>query len=99
VVEGELIESPLIRLPRNAPGTPPVVAEMDRHFMVGSERDEKGEYVDGCENHFLLANSYSALAEQIGAGVRPKVAMVLPKTFKTRLTAALARRKDRSVMG
>jgi hypothetical protein len=38
------------------------------HFIVGSERERKdngdiGDYVDGCENHFLLANAYSALAE------------------------------------
>lgn len=66
VVDGELLEMPLIRLPRNAAGAPPIIAEMERHFQVGSERDEKGEYVDQCENHLLLANAYSALAEQIG---------------------------------
>jgi hypothetical protein len=66
VVDGQLLEEPVIRLPRNVAGSPPIVATFDRHLMVGSERDEKGEYVDQCENHLLLANAYSALAEQIG---------------------------------
>lgn len=66
VHEGKLIEEPVIRLPRIVPGTPPIVATFDRHQMVGSELDDKGDYVDGCENHLLLANAYSALAEQIG---------------------------------
>lgn len=70
VIDGELLDMPLIRLPRNPAGAPPIIAEMERHFQVGSERDEKGEYVDGCENHLLLANAYSGLAEQIGASVR-----------------------------
>lgn len=71
VIDGELIEQPVISLPRNVPGSPPVVAEFDRHTMVGSERDDKGDYVDGCDNHLLLANAYSSLAEQIGSSARP----------------------------
>lgn len=76
VIDGKLIEEPVIRLPRIASGSPPIVATFDRHLMVGSERDEKGEYVDGCENHLLLADAYSALAEQIGGSgyVAPAVA-------------------------
>ncbi len=80
VVDGELLETPLIRLPRNPVGAPPILAEMERHFQVGSERDEKGEYVDGCENHLLLANAYSALAEQIG-GSRHEAAPVAYETI------------------
>lgn len=66
VIDGELLETPLMRLPRNPVGAPPIIAELESHFSVGSERDAKGEFVDDCENHLLLANAYSALAEQIG---------------------------------
>lgn len=75
VIDGELLTDPLIRLPREAAGAPPIRALLERHFQVGSEKDDKGEYVDDCENHLLLANGYSSLAEEIGGS------MVAPAAF------------------
>ncbi|HTV61052.1 MAG TPA: hypothetical protein VMH30_00630, partial [Verrucomicrobiae bacterium] len=44
--------------------------DVEAHFVAGSERERSadgslGDYVDGCDNHFLLADAYSKLAEII----------------------------------
>jgi len=65
-----------MRLPRRVPGAPGVLETLDAHLLAGSQRtkDEKtgelGDYVDGCDNHFLLADAYSALAETVCTGNR-----------------------------
>ena len=67
---------PAIRLPLAVPGAPAVLEAVASHFLAGSQRvkDDKsgeiGEYIDGIDNHFLLANGYSALAEQIGGDTK-----------------------------
>jgi hypothetical protein len=69
-------QEPSMRLPRRAPGAPGVLETLDAHLLTGSQRskDEKsgelGDYVDGCENHLLLADAYLALAESVCAGNR-----------------------------
>jgi hypothetical protein len=60
--------APAMRLPPKGIGAPIVFETLDEHFLAGSERVELrdgplGDYVDGCENHFLLADAYSGLAE------------------------------------
>lgn len=59
---------PALLLPRKPAGAPKVLDQFDDHLLVGSEKDEDagGDYVDKCENHFLLADGYSALAETVG---------------------------------
>lgn len=62
---------PAMRLPRRGSGAPLVLDTLDTHLLVGSEREEAangepGDYVDKAENHFLLADAYSALAETEG---------------------------------
>jgi hypothetical protein len=59
---------PAMRLPLKGVGGPVVFETLDEHLLAGSERVELpdgtlGDYVDGCENHFLLADAYSGLAE------------------------------------
>jgi hypothetical protein len=71
VVDGELLEDPVMRLPRRQPGSPPIIETLDNHLITGSKRAAKDggealDYVDGCENHLLLADTYSGLAEMIG---------------------------------
>jgi len=69
-------QEPSMRLPRRVPGAPGVLETLDAHLLTGSQRtkDEKtgelGDYVDGCDNHFLLADAYSALAETVCVGNR-----------------------------
>jgi hypothetical protein len=67
VHNGTVIDEPVMRLCRAVPGAPAIVETMAGHFVTGSDKDDKGEFVDNCENHLLLANGYSALAELMGA--------------------------------
>ena len=73
VVSGKVRETPAMLLPRMTPGHPPILDTVEAHLITGSERDKEedgtlGEYVDGCENHFLLADGYSKLAELVVGG-------------------------------
>jgi len=75
VVKGKVRETPGMLLPRVTPGHPPIIDTVDAHLITGSEREKEedgtlGDYVDGCENHFMLADGYSALAQVICAGNR-----------------------------
>ena len=71
VVDGKLLDEPVMRLPRREPGCLPIIEILDSHLITGSKRDagpdgEAKDYVDGCENHLTLADAYSALAEMVG---------------------------------
>lgn len=59
---------PSLLLPSRGGGNETVLKLLDEHLLTGSEREEGdvGDYVDKCENHFLLADGYSALAETVG---------------------------------
>jgi hypothetical protein len=88
------------RLPRKGKGAPIVLDVLDSHLLVGSEREqdesgEVGDYVDKCENHLMLANAYSALAETIG-GHAVALRIPPPKSFPRRSPRQQARR-NRSV--
>jgi hypothetical protein len=77
VVDGTLLEDPVMRLPQRVPGTPPIVETLDLHLLTGSKRTTKdgeaADFVDACENHLLLGDAYSGLSEMIGGFVRPKL--------------------------
>ncbi len=71
VVDGKLLDEPVMRLPQKQAGSPPVIETLDAHLITGSKRekgtdDEAKDYVDKCENHFVLGDAYSALSEMIG---------------------------------
>jgi hypothetical protein len=76
-------QEPAMRLPRRVPGANGILETIDSHFLAGSQRekDEKtgevGDYLDDIQNHLLLANAYSGLAETIGA-----VAKAAPVQFE-----------------
>lgn len=68
VVGGQLRINPGLLLPS---GTLPIIKQLERHLIAGSERERGedgtlGDYKDGIENHLLLADGYSALAELSG---------------------------------
>ena len=73
VVAGKVRETPALLLPRRVPGAPAILETLDAHLLAGSQRakDEKtgelGDYIDGVDNHLLLADAYSALAEMSAA--------------------------------
>jgi hypothetical protein len=71
VVDGKLLEDPVMRLPRREAGCPPIIETLDAHLITGSKRDtgtdgEAKDYVDKCENHLTLGDAYSGLSEMIG---------------------------------
>jgi hypothetical protein len=53
-------------------GSPKIIETLDHHLITGSAREEvdgeKGDYVDKCDNHLLLADAYSGLAEHLVLG-------------------------------
>ncbi|HVM62864.1 MAG TPA: hypothetical protein VMV72_18530 [Verrucomicrobiae bacterium] len=93
----KLRTAPAIRLPQRTAGSPRVIETFDAHVIAGSrrERDENGNaehFVDGCENHFLLSNAYSALAESVCEhAVAPVSGALNPDTTVTTMRARFAR--------
>lgn len=77
VVDGNVLQDPVMRLPQREPGSPSIVETLDNHLLTGSKRatkdGEQGDFPDKCENHLLLGDTYSAIAEMIG-GHGPVVA-------------------------
>lgn len=95
-------EVPAMHLPRRLPGSPVVLETLDSHLLVGSEREEleggePGDYVDQCENHFLLADAYSALAEALALTFKPVQGFFVPRNFVRRSGRQLARRQRNAV--
>lgn len=66
---GTVYDEPVMLLPRRVDGSPQILDTLDRHLITGSAREEKdgekGDYVDKCDNHLLLANAYSGIAEHL----------------------------------
>jgi hypothetical protein len=96
--------APAMRLPPKGPGAPIIHETLDEHHLAGSERVELrdgtlGDYVAACENHFLLANAYSGLAEQeTGARHHPEPAPI--RVFEnTRRSQIISSRSTRQVDG
>ena len=81
--------TPAIRLPARTAGSPKIIETFDAHVIAGSRRDRDADgnaehFVDGCENHFLLSDAYSALAESIGEHVvAPSTGAMDPDTAVT----------------
>lgn len=66
---------PLMLLPS---GELPIIGMVSAHLIAGSERERAddgslGDYKDKIQNHLMLADGYSALAEIIGEVTRPAV--------------------------
>lgn len=70
---GNIYQEPVMLLPRRVDGSPKILETLDHHLVTGSAREEtdgeKGDYVDKCDNHLLLADAYSGLAEHLVLGV------------------------------
>ncbi len=77
VVDGKLRTEPIMLMPDNGPGCNAIVPILEKHLLSGSRkvrnRDNTLSFIDGVENHLLLANAYSGLAEAVlgGAGKAP----------------------------
>jgi hypothetical protein len=97
-------QEPAMRLPAKGRGQPLIHETLDEHLLAGSERVELrggslGDYADGCENHLLLADAYSGLAE-LEAGTRHLQTVEPVKIFEnTRRSQILSSRATRQVEG
>jgi len=97
-------QDPAMRLPPKGRGQPLIHETLDEHLLAGSERVEMsggslGDYVDGCENHLLLADAYSGLAE-LEAGTRHSQPVEPVQLFEnTRRSQILSFRANRQVDG
>jgi hypothetical protein len=95
---------PAMTLPSKGRGAPLEHETLDEHLLAGSERVELrdgtlGDYVDACENHFLLADAYSGLAE-LEAGDRHLHASEPIQVFEnTRRSQILSSRSTRRLDG
>lgn len=73
---GTVYQEPVMLLPRRVDGSPKIIETLDHHLITGSAREEvdgeKGDYVDKCDNHLLLADAYSGLAEHLIKGTAPR---------------------------
>ncbi len=73
VIGGQVRVMPAMLLPA---GELPIVKLLSRHLIAGSEREREddgslGDYKDGIENHLMLSDGYSALAEIVGEDRSP----------------------------
>ena len=74
VQAGKVREQPACLLPRRVPGAPAILETLDAHLLAGSQREkdaktgETGDYLDGIENHLLLARGYGCLAKLLAGG-------------------------------
>ena len=98
VIGGHVRVVPAILLPA---GELPIIKVLSRHLIAGSEREREedgslGDYKDGIENHFMLANGYSALAEICGMSTTYTVGRFIPATG--RRADIVAERRSREVM-
>ncbi len=100
--DGKPRELPSMLLPRRSNK---IVDMLEAHLITGSEREKlpdntKGDYVDQCANHFLLADAYSALAEGEGLGSRPLATLpFIPIQINDRFAQGRADRAERSILG
>jgi len=101
----QIRETPGLLLPQFTPGHRLILETVEAHLITGSERAREadgalGDYVAGCENHFLLADGYSALAAVVCGGdpyrFSPGPSVAFDNTPRSRVVATIS---DRSVLG
>ena len=85
-------------LPAKTESTRDVLDLYERHLLAGArtERDSKvRRYLDKCENHFLLAKAYAALAELVAPPGGDPPAPVMPMFYRVAPRVA----QERSLSG
>lgn len=78
VVDGKIRTEPVMRLPSSQPGCAAAVPVIARHIIGGSRKAAGSDgktlsFIDKVENHYLLADAYSALAETALGTARKQV--------------------------
>jgi hypothetical protein len=96
----EQISTPRFLLPTPTEETRNVLDLYERHLLAGARQERSSDgrtlrYLDKCENHFLLATAYAALAELL-APLRAETRTVVPAF---RPLPIRRHRPERSVIG
>jgi len=89
-------------LPTPTEKTRNVLDLYERHLLAGARQERSADgrtlrYLDKCENHFLLATAYAALAELL-APLRPEAQTVVP-AFRALPITKRTSRNNRSLAG
>ncbi len=96
------ISSPRFLLPEPTEESREVLALYERHLLAGSRQERTADgkslrFLDKCENHFLLATAYAALAELL-APAAPGEELVVP-AFRPLPSPRARARQERSLAG
>ena len=74
LIDGKLRTEPMMRTPDRKAGSPVILQAFENHMIVGSQKvkDNQGveHFIDKVENHLLLSNAYSGLAERVVVGCK-----------------------------
>ena len=102
--DGTAMQIPAQRflLPTPTEETRNVLDLYERHLLAGARQERSADgrtlrYLDKCENHFLLATAYAALAELL-APLRAEARTIVP-AFRALPTMRSHARRERSVVG
>jgi hypothetical protein len=98
----EQIPAQRFLLPTATDETRAVLDLYERHLLAGARQERSADgrslrYLDKCENHFLLATAYAALAELL-APIRAEARAVV-SAFRAMPMARAHARRERSVIG
>jgi hypothetical protein len=98
----EQISTQRFLLPVATEGTRSVLDLYERHLLAGARQERSSDgrtlrYLDKCENHFLLATAYAALAELL-APLRTEAQPVVP-VFRALPMARTHARRERGIIG
>jgi len=98
MIDGQLRTGPLMRTPAWVPGAPAIIQTFEEHLIIGSQKvkDTQGveHFIDEVENHFLLSNGYSGLAERVAEVTRPVPFAYEPVEDMDRQTAGKFNRRE-----
>lgn len=83
VVDGRIRTEPVMRMPANKPGCNAAVPIIAKHIIGGSRKVAGSDgktlsFIDKVENHYLLADAYSALASTVAGAARRTVSAFSP---------------------
>jgi hypothetical protein len=97
-----LIPTQRFLLPQATEESRAVLDLYERHLLAGARQERSSDgrtlrYLDKCENHFLLATAYAALAELL-APTQAETSVVVP-AFRALPSARSHARRERSVVG
>jgi hypothetical protein len=94
---------PRFLLPQATEESRAVLNLYERHLLAGARQERSADgrslrYLDRCENHFLLATAYAALAELL-APARAEIPVATLPVFRPLSSSRSWARRDRSLAG